>query len=373
MSLSSTLVPALPPLGTYELVATVIEAWLYGLNCVLYSAAVYIICHRRSGFKAILLFSSSFLITIATCHIWVDGVALYQAFVLAPALAVDMQTMMQATTLFFEDTSSPLALAGVVLYVLVAFAQDLMLLWRLHVVWQHWWPVVVGSITELGSIGCTTLALILISNPNNTYTALPVYPVVVTAYALHLFFNCTVTFLIVYKLWSMGRKLQSFFPGQGGYYARGIGIMVESGSIYTMATTITLGLFVARTQIADSLTNVLTQLATLTPLLIIVRVGFTLSPVSAASSSAAATIQTPPSVSHEAPVTQSIHTRQTKLQQRAQDQARAREVRIAIRREVEFTNVQAPSQEEVDRDSFDLEMEEMGKKKEGIMSAEDVA
>ncbi|KZT55475.1 hypothetical protein CALCODRAFT_498594 [Calocera cornea HHB12733] len=278
--------------------------------------------------------------------------------------------MMQATTIFFEDSSSPLALTGVILYLLATFTQDLILLWRLYVVWQHWWLVAAGIVIELALGGCTIPSLVLIANPINTYTTPAVYQLVVPAYAIHLIFNCSVTFLIVYKLWSMGRKLESFFPGHGSYYGRGIGILVESGSIYTIATAVNLGLFVARLQVADSMTNVLIQLATLTPLLIVVRVGFSLSPGSADSSAAAVTADIPADVSRESPVTQMIRTRQTKRQQRAQDEARNRAVRIAVRREVEFTNVPAPRQEEVDRDSFDLEMDELSKKHDGL-GAED--
>jgi len=256
-----------------------------------------------------------------------------------------------------------LLLAGTALYLLTVSAQDVILLWRLHVVWQRWWLVALGGLIELGVIGCTTSALIVLANPHTTYSTATIYRLVVPFYALHLFFNLSVTLLITYKLWSMGRKLESFFPGHGGYYARAMGIVVESGSLYTLATAVNFGMFVARFQVAYILPNVLTQLATLTPLLIIVRVGCCFSPDSSGSGYAVTDIQSPIEAARESPVTQMIRGRQTKLQLRAQDQARQREMRMAVRREVRLeTPVEGASVVDRERDSFDLEMEELGRK-----------
>jgi len=363
MSTASTSSSPSSPLATYELVSTLVEAWLYGLNCVLYISAVYIICRRRSPFQSLLILSSSILILLATAHFWVNGTALYQAIVAILAMPANMQAAMEATPLYCESCSSALSLVDTVLYLFTTLTQDLILLWRLFVVWQHWWLVALGAILELVCIGTITPALISIANPNNSYTSPFVYQLVVAFYAQHLFFNFSVTILIIAKLWLMGRKLESFFPGNGSPYARGMGIMVESGALYTLATAVNLGLYAARHPFAYVFTNVLTQLATLTPLLIVVRVGYTLSSVGSASSQATTALQFPSDVARESPATQMIRGRQTKLQQRAQDQARLREMRIAVRREVEFANAaEAPSQDDLERDSFDLEMEEMTKK-----------
>ncbi|EJT98767.1 hypothetical protein DACRYDRAFT_17930 [Dacryopinax primogenitus] len=294
---------------------------------------------------------------------FVNGAVLFQALRIAQAAPADMQNA------FLSDLSGcggcirSLIVVGATFSLLTTPTQDVLLLWRLFVAWQRFWVVAVMALVKLGLIGCTVPVLVLLTNPDTIWTSLYVYHLLVAFSALHLLFNLGVTFLITYKLWLLGRELEYFFPGNSIHHSGLMDMMVDSGCLYTVATVINFALVVRKSPAAYSFTNILTQVAvhvqsfhvTLTSLLIILRIGFSCSPNRPSTFPSPTTIARPSLDRHTTPVIASTPPRQTKLQRRAAEQARRREMQLAVARQVEFPDaIQAPSLGDLERNNIEL-------------------
>ncbi|KAG6863476.1 hypothetical protein C0991_005540 [Blastosporella zonata] len=104
--------------------------------------------------------------------------------------------------------------------------------------------------------------------------------VTLATWILDLIVNVGVTSLIVYRLYSVGysvngsQVLVSMINEKKTRYMSSILIVVESGLIMASAIIVMVGMFVAKEPATVAAIDVVAQVATLTPLLIIVRVGF---------------------------------------------------------------------------------------------------
>ncbi|KAJ7153892.1 hypothetical protein C8R43DRAFT_1126568 [Mycena crocata] len=249
----ATAAPSIPPLDKMFLVGIWIETLLYGINCVVFSTAIYVLLYKRSADTrpVFLLLVSSILFIFATAHVGLVLQQLLEAFIYgAPGTA----------TLYFADQSSPLPVTKLVLYSLNVFTQDLVLVWRLWIVWGRDWRIIVVPII----FECTHTAAAFVAEARGAIPGIPVFDKILHRWALvnwslDLTVNIGVTAGIAYKLWSVGMNVQALTGRRSNKYYGAILTVIESGGLFTTATLVTFSLVM--------------QLATLTPLLIIVRVG----------------------------------------------------------------------------------------------------
>ncbi|KAJ7737457.1 hypothetical protein DFH07DRAFT_842219 [Mycena maculata] len=287
--------PAVPPLDKMFLIGIWIETALYGISCVVFSTALYVLLHKRSSQTRplFLLLVSCSLFALATAHVGLVLRQLLEAFIYSPP---------GTATLYFADQSAPIPVAKLVLYSVNVFTQDMVLVWRLWIVWGRNWRIVIVPII----LECMHTAAAFIAEARGAIPGIPVFDKILHRWALvnwslDLTVNIGVTAGIAYKLWSVGMTIQSLTGRNSNKYYGAILTVIESGGLFTTATLVTFSLYLSG-QIATVMAiDSVMQLAVLTPLLIIVRVGLGIthgSNTTAYASTAAATSTLPHAVSN---------------------------------------------------------------------------
>ncbi|KAJ3477176.1 hypothetical protein NLI96_g10647 [Meripilus lineatus] len=179
---------------------------------------------------------------------------------------------------------------GSVVY--VVFVQDLVVIWRLYLVWSSWKVIAIPLIVEGFHAGNGRLAKFVESRTHHYHCSAAMFYAVVQLYlgaaiedrviqqwslvswALDLAVNALGTLAIAGRLWWIGRRTAPMKPGGRNAYLGVAFIVLESGAMFTVATLVLVILYVntPTAQVAAASVYVVTQMAMLSPLLIIVRV-----------------------------------------------------------------------------------------------------
>ncbi|KAK0192890.1 hypothetical protein F5146DRAFT_1041928 [Armillaria mellea] len=249
---------ALPRLDKNALIGIWIETCLWGAMFVLIKK------HHSPGLLAI---TSIALFLFATAHVSLSLRELLEAFIDVPQPPDPTYAI-----LYWSINSRGIAVAKTVLYDTSVFLQDLILIWRLYVVWGYNWKVaVLPIIVELAHMGTAYAATGLLALPSTDINSPKIKHIGPVGWSLDLVVNVCVTAAIAFRLWFMGRKV-------GGHshtnrYLSTILTIVESGAIFAAVTLVMLILYVCGSELALNGIDISTQLAVMTPLLIIARVG----------------------------------------------------------------------------------------------------
>ncbi|KAG0698336.1 hypothetical protein DFH29DRAFT_105760 [Suillus ampliporus] len=242
------------------------EAIIYGINCVLFGACIYILVNRNKKSHRILFVSCIFHISVSTAH---NVISLLQSLegLTTPAIV----SAPNGSSMYFITTTT-FMLTNLALYVANVFAQDLLLIWRLYVVWNNNWKLaIVSLIVEAAHIACAITAVVLIAQPGEQLFSQSVQAFGKASWSLDLFLNTSVTSGIAYRLWSAGRKM-SDCTGRNAYKAA-MFTVIESGALIASCTVVMFALDIAGSPAGLMAVNVAVQIATTTPLLIISRLG----------------------------------------------------------------------------------------------------
>ncbi|KAI8974515.1 hypothetical protein BD414DRAFT_178233 [Trametes punicea] len=283
---------ALAPLGRMNLIAIWLETVLYGINIMMYLGAVHVLWDKvkaRGGtVPRYLLAVSTLLFVLSTVHVSVSLRQILQAFT-NPAIA----TSQVETSLYFIYPPDHLLSVSQSIYCFNYFVQDLVLIWRLYAVFNGDWRLVIlplalegvvqGSVHHLptmlrfaqfhSTIGTAAYSVVLLDHKTPLEDPrLRAYGI--TCWSLHIAVNIGVTAAIAGKLWWHGRRT-TILHGHNAYTGIALTLM-ESGALFTGGTFVLCVLFINIPTGADALVGVypLSQLATLSPLLMITRVGF---------------------------------------------------------------------------------------------------
>ncbi|KAI9573454.1 hypothetical protein HD554DRAFT_873416 [Boletus coccyginus] len=266
---------ATPPMAKISMIGIWVETVFYGVNCVLYALCVLVLLRPRGASKVptlrwVLIVMSTIHFLLATVHVGASLQQLLEAFVYAPVDVPDYSTT------YWLDYTTTLSSLKDILYNTLVFTQDFILIWRLYVVFMYDWRVLVFPIIlEAASMGVIYPAAVLIAHPSIGLYGSVVPALVISAWVLNITLNVSVTMAIAGRLWWMGRTIASLTSTRSNRYAFSIYVTVESGAIFTGANIILLLLYVSNNPGLLAGLNVTSQLATLTPLLIVVQVGLT--------------------------------------------------------------------------------------------------
>ncbi|KAI0794048.1 hypothetical protein C8Q74DRAFT_1365574 [Fomes fomentarius] len=268
----AAMLAALPPLDRMGLISIWVETLLYGINVVVFFGALYVLLfkQKRGTTMHIYLFTASMLLfVISTAHV---AVALRQLITALTDKAVT--SIPGGSVLYFLDQTDTHVFANQILYVLNVLVQDLVLIWRLFAVMGGlWWTPIIPLILEGFHTSTAIYSVVALFNGASIQD-----PIVrrwgLAAWALDLTLNILVTGAIAGKIWWQGRQTVSA-RGHNAYLGVAYTIL-ESGGLFTGATLILFILYINASTGLDALVgvNVVVQLATLSPLLIIARVGF---------------------------------------------------------------------------------------------------
>eukprot|EP00918_Siedleckia_nematoides_P056507 GHVU01123247.1.p1 GENE.GHVU01123247.1~~GHVU01123247.1.p1 ORF type:complete len:335 (+),score=5.85 GHVU01123247.1:118-1122(+) len=258
--------PVLSSLGRMSLTATWLESMIYGLNCVLFGGCMYVLSIRRRRTHRILFASCVFHILISTAHAILSFIQLLNAFPNPSTMSVP-----HGLDLYFA-TPSVIVITNLALYVSNVFMQDLLLIWKLYVVLGRCWEIaLVALITEGAHLACAITSVVLIAQPNAHLFSPNVQAFGKVSWSLDLFLNTTVTSGIAYRLWRADRNI-STIEGHHTYKATMFAV-IESGALIATCTVVMFALDIAGSPAGLAAVNVAVQVATTTPLLIIVRLG----------------------------------------------------------------------------------------------------
>ncbi|KAL5536501.1 hypothetical protein ACEPAF_323 [Sanghuangporus sanghuang] len=258
----------LPPLDKYNLIGTCISMILYGTNVVLFFLCMYVLLKKKAKCPGQwpLVATSSLLFILASIHIGASVRQLLECFVDGPRSNIP-----GASILYWLDFVSTVERLKGYVYTFIDTTQDLVLIWRLYVVWDNkWLYALLPFLLEVTHFGNTS------ANGIQFHSNLPL-----VAYILVIIINVGTTGGIAIRLWYMGQRHANNFTTSwssvsqsSNRYLAPIFTIVESGAIFTLSSIVLLALFVRGDPKLEPAVNVATQLAATTPLLIIVRVGF---------------------------------------------------------------------------------------------------
>jgi hypothetical protein len=177
---------------------------------------------------------------------------------------------------FADPGGNELYVGGFFVYVVNTFAQELLLIWRLYVIWGRNFKIcilpfilwmlhcIIASIAVSGFIPATTTPL--------THS---VHSYGLAGWGLETAVNFLASGGIAYRLWHAGRH--TAVSTERPKYMASLFIIIECGALITTCTTIMFALYAANKPEGLVGIGAAAQIATISPLLIIARVGFTTS------------------------------------------------------------------------------------------------
>ncbi|THH26437.1 hypothetical protein EUX98_g7751 [Antrodiella citrinella] len=256
---------AIPPLDKMFLIGIWVETVLYGMNILVYATAVFVLVRRLDGAtdlsSRMLLAVSTLAFALSTAYIAVTVRQLLEAFIYSPP---------GTASLYFANESARLPQAKL----------DLILIWRLWVLYgQKNYVIIVPLILEALRLGSSITAMVRGGEPGVPIFDPLIHNMGLVDWITDLVLNVGVTCCIAGRLWWMGRKVAGVTVsgnGSGGSenrYTRIIFTIIESGSLFAVATLVTVSLYLRGNVATVVAIDSITQLATITPLLILVRVG----------------------------------------------------------------------------------------------------
>ncbi|KAI9573380.1 hypothetical protein HD554DRAFT_863024 [Boletus coccyginus] len=214
----------------------------------------------------VLIVTSTILIILATIHVGASLQQLLDAFVYTPRDVPDY-----SVTCWLDFDTTPGALKNN-LYDTLVFVQDFIIIWRLYVVFLYDWRVVVFPIILVAaSMGVCYAASPMVSDVGPRGSVVP--SLIMSAGVLDATLNVSVTMAIAVRLWWRGRTTASLTSTRTNRFAFSIYVAVESGVIFAGANMIALVLYALNNPAWSAGFTVASQVATLTPLLIVVQVG----------------------------------------------------------------------------------------------------
>ncbi|KAH7887272.1 hypothetical protein F5I97DRAFT_1859050 [Phlebopus sp. FC_14] len=233
---------------------------------------MYVLLRKRRGAEStwMLTTTSTVLFVLCTAHVAASLRQLLEAFIYVPPSAPP-----NYSTLYWLDETLPMAVFKDVLYDSLVSLQDIVLIWRLYVVWGLNWKIIVFPVlAEATHMATSYAATALFAKPGASLYHSILSRVGLTAWSLDIAINISVTLAIAGRLWWMGRRVSSIPPTAdiSNRYAATIYIIVESGGLFAAVTIVLLALYVRGSPLALTGMNIASQLAVLTPLLILVRV-----------------------------------------------------------------------------------------------------
>lgn len=268
---------ALPRLDKIFLVGIWLETVLWAMNVVIFASAIWIIFWKRGGSTQWMLgITSTILFSFATIHTSVSLQQLLEAFIYIPPGASPLYS-----TLYWTNDTTSLSIIKDVLYDTTVWLQDIVLIWRLYVVWNRNWKIcVVPLIVDLAHMAAAYGATILDVRGTVSIYSPVVKGLGLAGWSLDLVVNISVTLVIAARLWYMGMKVTSMTSSrthssdqQQNKYLAPIFTIIESGALFAAVTLVMLILYLTGKPVTLAALGIATQLAVTTPLLIIVRVG----------------------------------------------------------------------------------------------------
>ncbi|KAF8550974.1 hypothetical protein OG21DRAFT_337711 [Imleria badia] len=257
---------ALPAMAKISMIGIWVETVLYGA-CVMYGLSMFVLLRggKIATLRWMLVVMSTILFLLCSTHVGASLQQLLDAFIYAPPDVPNYSTVY-----WLNFNATPCVLKNI-LYGTLVLAQQVILIWRLYVVFMHDWRVVVlPIISTAGCVGSAYAASAVATRPN--YGLPATNDLLLSAWAFGFILNVSVTLAIAGRLWWMGRRIGSLTSTSTGFVSS-IYVVVESGALSAVANTVVLALYANPAALTGL--DIASQLVTLAPLSIVVQVGLT--------------------------------------------------------------------------------------------------
>ncbi|KAF9231911.1 hypothetical protein BU15DRAFT_81850 [Melanogaster broomeanus] len=173
---------------------------------------------------------------------------------------------------YLDPGGNELFIAGFAVYVTNSFIEELLLIWRLYVLYGKNIKICIPSLVLwLAQVGVASVAVSGFHPLEATSKSYAIHVFSLAAWGLEAAVNLSATLLIAYRLWKAERRTASLSSHFN--YLSSILIIVECGALITTSTMIMFVLYTSGHPVGIVGIGVATQLATMAPLLIIARFG----------------------------------------------------------------------------------------------------
>ncbi|KAK0209878.1 hypothetical protein IW262DRAFT_1498173 [Armillaria fumosa] len=248
--------------------ASLVGVWcstvLYGVNLVLYFSCVNLLIRRRWW---ILLGSATFQFIISTIHIAACLRSTIEGFIWLkdPNRAI----------FYWENNTRMVNVLQETAAITNCIACDAIMLWRLYVIWNKSMKVSVPPAIMVLAFGlCGYASIYQIScMDSRPESAQILYRWLQASYSLSLATQLSVTTMIVSRIWWLSQRAGAWKPGSTSKPSMSIiWMIVESGAISAITSTLFLAFFNADPKISIILADSLGQMSAIAPSLILFRV-----------------------------------------------------------------------------------------------------
>ncbi|KAI1789705.1 hypothetical protein LXA43DRAFT_1096122 [Ganoderma leucocontextum] len=272
--MASSAPPVIPPFHKVYLISTWVETVLWGFNTLVFSVVCYLIFwKRRDGQnKWILFVTSALLYLCATLNVVASLRQELEAFIFVPPDAPS-----NYASLYYANQASSLAVIKTTTYTVAILIQDIVLTWRMYVVWGYRWKVIAGpAILETMRFAVALSGVIILAQPGTSPDSIVLKTLSSINWPVELVINISVTAAIASRLWSTGSRVSRAMsqPSRTNTYLRHIFLLVESGALLLGTTISLIVLYNIHAPAALAILDVATQIAPLVAYLVIVRAGF---------------------------------------------------------------------------------------------------
>ncbi|KAG2063669.1 hypothetical protein BDR04DRAFT_1062575 [Suillus decipiens] len=254
---------ALPSVNRMFITGAWLESILYGVNCVLFGLCMYALFSRHKPLYWVNALSCIFHFTIATAHNILSLVYSLQVFTNRAIISVPDGSIIY----LLSNTALTKTMGG--LFLLNSLALNLLLIWRLYVVWDRRRVLAFAMLFLVTGWIATGVADWAILTTGHTFSK-DSLALGRASCSLDLVLTISITSGIAYRLWRAGREVVDL-TGHHTYKAA-IYTVIESGAIYTSSIVVLCALYQAGSPAFAAAINVDTQIATLTPLFLIASV-----------------------------------------------------------------------------------------------------
>ncbi|KIK91305.1 hypothetical protein PAXRUDRAFT_830961 [Paxillus rubicundulus Ve08.2h10] len=240
-----------------------LEAIFFGMNCVLFAFCIYVLWGHAAASRRILLLTSLLQFLLAAARASISVAELLQALT---------YPIYEADSYYSDPGGNDLFIAGFAVYVTNSFIEELLLIWRLYVLYDKNIKICIPSLIIWVAHVCVSSVAVSGFEPlTATSRSYNVHVFSLAGWGLETGVNLLTTLLIARRLWKAARRtagLSTHFD-----YKSSILIVIECGALITTSTTVMFILYSSGHPVGIVGIGIATQLATISPLLIIARFG----------------------------------------------------------------------------------------------------
>ncbi|KAI0629116.1 hypothetical protein C8Q77DRAFT_1066222 [Trametes polyzona] len=211
------------------------QSFIWGVYTTVFAMTVYTIYEkRRQGINKFTTITLTLLYLLATGHMALALVRLIQGFILYRNIIDPVD--------YFANISIRVNVAKDYLYIINLFCGDLIIVWRLYIVWgKNLWVAAIPFAMCLGELAVGYASISEWFAPVQDYHVMS--RLGSTMFIISFVANVVLTLIIVFRIWSVTRRTRKALGITGGHYTRVLLLLIESGAFVSVAKLIEFTLY----------------------------------------------------------------------------------------------------------------------------------